>query len=152
MMQPLEGLAGQITFAGKNTSYNLKFIPEDKLDWKPAPSAKSALEIVNHLAYFLAAMAPVIRGAEWAEPQFTPAANLAEAQSTLESVAEDYAAALRTVSAADLGRIVRLPFGEFPLARAATMGVVDAIHHHGQIAYIQTLLGDEAMHFFEMGT
>ena len=48
-MKPLEGLAETATWAGKNTAYNLQFIPADKLAWKPAPTAKSALEIAHHL-------------------------------------------------------------------------------------------------------
>ena len=32
-----------------------------------------------------------------------------------------------------------------------SIAVIDAVHHHGQIAYIQTLLGDKESHFFEMG-
>ena len=33
--------------------FNLDFLPDEKLGWKPAPDAKSALEIVNHLAPYL---------------------------------------------------------------------------------------------------
>ena len=45
---PLELLAGQIDWAHKNINNNLDFIPEDKLNWKPAPESKSVLEIINH--------------------------------------------------------------------------------------------------------
>ena len=44
------------------------------------------------------------------------------------------------------GKTLKLPFGEFPLSQAVSMPVVDLIHHHGQIAYIQTLLGDTEDH------
>ena len=40
--------------------------------------------------------------------------------------------------------------GSFPFARAVSFPVIDAIHHHGQIAYIQSLLGDAETHFYEM--
>ena len=49
MQHPLEGLAGQIVFFSRNLAHNLDFIPDDKLDWKPAPTANSAMEVVRHL-------------------------------------------------------------------------------------------------------
>jgi hypothetical protein len=58
-----------------------------------------------------------------------------------------YVQALLGLDPARLGETVELPFGTFPLARAASMPAFDLIHHHGQIAYIQTLLGDEESHF-----
>ena len=46
-MSPLEVLAYQAEWCAKDTAHNLDFIPADKLAWKPAPSAKSTLDIVN---------------------------------------------------------------------------------------------------------
>ena len=151
-MHPLEVPAQQLLWASKDTAHNLGFIPEDKLDWKPAPTANSALEIVNHVVYFIRAMIPVVGGAEWQQQvDMTPATTLKEAQDLLTSSAEEYAAALRAVPPGDLRRTINLPFGSFPLARAAMMPAVDLIHHHGQISYIQSLLGDTDMHFHEEG-
>jgi hypothetical protein len=45
---PLELIAGQIDWAHRNINHNLDFIPDDKLNWKPAPETKSVLEIINH--------------------------------------------------------------------------------------------------------
>ncbi len=44
----LEQVAAQLDWAHKNINNNLDFMPEDKLNWKPAPEAKSVLEIINH--------------------------------------------------------------------------------------------------------
>jgi len=69
-----------------------------------------------------------------------------------ESAAAEYAEALQRVDPAQLSRTVSIAGAfSFPLARAASLPVIDMIHHHGQIAYIQTLLGDEEFHFFEEG-
>ena len=150
-MHPMEVPAQQMLWASKNTAYNLGFIPEEKLDWKPAPTANSALEIVNHVAFYIRAMIPVLGGAEWKPVEAAPATTLKEAQDLLTSTVEEYVAALRAVPPADLRRTVSLPFGSFPLARAAMMPAVDLIHHHGQITYIQSLLGDTDFHFHEEG-
>lgn len=151
-MHPLEGLQGLAKFATGNSAYNLKFIPEDKLAWKPAPTAKSAYEIVAHITGVLTCMKPVLEGGQWAPPQERMPTSLEEAQSMLTTAGEEYAAALTRVPPADLGKMVTV-WGSYtvPLARAAGMPVVDLIHHHGQIAYIQTLLGDDKMHFAESG-
>jgi uncharacterized damage-inducible protein DinB len=146
-MNPMEGLAQQAEWAAKNIAYNLEFIPADKLNWKPAPTASSALEILNHVVTAVRGTLPLLAGGEWTMPQFTPATNLAEAQQLLTESAEEYAAALRRIGPADLGRTVKMRRGSFPLPQAAGMPVADLIHHHGQIAYIQTLLGDTESHF-----
>ena len=146
-MNPMEGMARQAEWVGRNIAHNLGFIPPEKLNWKPAPTAKSALEAINHVAGFVAAMTPVLGGGQFAPPQTPPASSLKEAQDLVTSSARAYAAALRKLTLEDLGRSIDLPFGSFPMSQAASMPVVDLIHHHGQIAYIQTLLGDTEDHF-----
>lgn len=145
-MNPMEMMARQMEWVGRNTAYNLGFIPADKLNWKPAPTAHSALEVIGHVAGFIKAMRPVLDGGQFSPPDFTPPTTLQAAQELITSSAEDYAGGLQRLKPEDLGRSVKLPFGEFPLGRAAGMPVVDLIHHHGQIAYIQTLLGDTESH------
>jgi len=149
MTHPLETIAAQMEWAGKNTACNLGFIPEDKLNWKPAPTAKSALEIVNHVMEFTQGATTVAKDGAWTETPFTPATNLEEAKALLTRTSNDYAAALRTVDPSRLGDSITLPFGTFPLAMFLSMPQIDLVHHHGQIAYLQTLLGDEEMHWAE---
>jgi uncharacterized damage-inducible protein DinB len=145
-MNPMEGMARQMQWVGRNTAHNLGFIPADKLSWKPAPTANSALEIIGHVAGFIQAMRPVLEGGQFGAPQFTPPTTLQQAQDLITSSAEDYAGALQRLTPEALGKTVQLPFGEFPMSQAVTMPIVDLIHHHGQIAYIQTLLGDTESH------
>jgi uncharacterized damage-inducible protein DinB len=143
-MQATELLVQQMDWAGRNISDNLNFIAEDKLNWKPAPEAKSALEIANHtisvIAYFTAALKGTEAG-ERAPVTTREAAQAAIAQSTTE-----YANAVRALSPQDLERKVMLPFGELPLLVAANLAVIDTVNHHGQITYIQTILGDTEDH------
>jgi len=146
-MHPLEGVARLAEFAGNNLAYNLEFIPADRLVWKPEPTAKSALEIVHHVSVFLVGMAGMLAGGPFTISESPAPANLAEGQELIRSATGKYVQALRGVDPARLGETVELPFGTFPLARAATMPAFDLIHHHGQIAYLQTLLGDEESHF-----
>jgi len=147
MMSPLEALAYQAEWAAKDTAHNLDFIPADKLEWKPAPTAKSALQIANEMVYFARGMMPVLSGGSFTPPDVTPAKTAAEAKERLISTAGEYAQALRAVKPEDLGRQVDLGFAKMSLPQAAGMPVIEFVHHRGQIVYIQTLLGDTQDHF-----
>jgi len=149
-MHPLDGLARMTEFAGNNLAYNLEFIPADKLGWKPAPSAKSALEIIQHATSALTFMRPVLTGGEYTRSEIPAPTDCRSAQDLIRSATRDYAAALRQVDPSRLGEAVELPFGSFPLAQCAGLATFDVMHHHGQVAYIQTLPGDQENHF-QMG-
>jgi uncharacterized damage-inducible protein DinB len=146
-MSEMQQLAGQLNWAAQNLAYNLDFIPDDRLNWKPAPTANSALEIVGHLLGVYHHFDKMMGGAasESGEPQ-TPASR-DEAKIKLVAAAEEYSYKLLALSPDDAAREVEFPFGKFKLGFAAAMPVTDTIHHHGQIAYIQSLLGDEESHF-----
>ena len=146
----LDGLARMTEFAGNNLAYNLEFVPADKLGWKPAPTAKSALEIVQHVTGALNFMLPVLGGESYSPTEIPPPTDSRSAQEMVRSATRDYAAALRQVDPARLSETVQLPFGSFPLAQCCGFPPFDLMHHHGQIAYIQTLLGDQEDHF-QMG-
>jgi hypothetical protein len=149
-MHPLEGLAKMTEFAGNNLAYNLEFIPADKINWKPAPTAKSALEIVQHVAGALNFMRPVLTGAAYQPGEIPVPGDCRNAQELVRRAAGEYAAALRQVDPNRMGEMIELPFGTFPLAQCCGFPPFDVMHHHGQIAYIQTLLGDGEDHF-QMG-
>jgi hypothetical protein len=146
-MKPLEPAAGQLLWAAQNLAYNLDFIPDDKLEWKPAPTANSAFEIVRHLTGFLLHAQAILAGGDGSAVEAGPFHTREQAQGQLIEAAQHYAETLTAITPQDLERTIEVPFGKFPLGRFATMPVMDAIHHHGQIAYIQELLGDTESHF-----
>src|SRR5437660_285776 len=93
-MSPLEGLARQAEWIAKNLAYNLDFIPADKLAWKPAPSAKSALDVANESVGFAKGMLPILRGGSFTRPDFAPATTVQAAKELLIATGKEYAAAL----------------------------------------------------------
>jgi uncharacterized damage-inducible protein DinB len=149
-MDPIQYTITLLEWAAKNTAYNLDFIPDDKLGWNPVPGCKSALEIVAHVCGALRGMEPALRGGEWTMPQIETPTNRDAAKALLADSAAAYVDALRGLTPADFGRTVTIA-GRFqmPMARAMGLPMVDLIHHHGQITYIQTLLGDQEFHFHE---
>ncbi len=146
----LEMLAGMAQWIGSNLAYNLAKIPADKLSWKPAPDASSALEIVNHLMMPLTGIPAMLN--DGAPAEFAPATDLESSQKLIRDASEKYAVFLRGLAPESLEGTIEMPFGgTWPRERVASLPIVDLIHHHGQIAYLQTLLGDTESHFEEMG-
>lgn len=150
-MHPLETAIDSVVWAGKNFAHNLKFIPDDKLNWKPAPEANSALELAREAALLLVNFPTMWRTGEWHNSIETPTSR-EEAQTLVEQGALDYAEFLRGLSESDLEGDMAMPFGPFPRRRALLMGVLDLVHHHGQLAYLQVLMGDTQNHFYEFNT
>jgi hypothetical protein len=147
MQHPLEGLAGQISFFTRNIAYNLDFIPDDKLDWKPAPTANSAMEIVHHLLMAHTRLGAVIAGTNPDEASVANPQTREEAKAALIESSDKYVAILRAVEPSTLGDLIEMRFAKLPKVFVCGMGIADTIHHHGQIAYLQTLLGDTESHF-----
>lgn len=146
-MSELDALAAQARWTADSISHNLKFVPDDKLTWKPAPTAKSALEIINHTVGAMKGMSGAIRGGAWQVPPFDPATTREQAQSMIRAAVGDYVDALLALSPADLEKNVDLPFGTFSLRQFTGFGLVELQHHRGQIAYLQTIWGDNEDHF-----
>lgn len=147
-MHPLQTQMELITWAGKNLSHNLKFIADDKLGWKPEPTAKSAFDICAEVVGVARHFPHLIKGegGEMEKPVFT---TREDAQGAIESATQDYAAFLGTLGPDDMTGEVQFPWGAMPKMEVIGMPVVESIHHHGQVVYIQTLLGDTESHFFE---
>ncbi len=149
-MHPLEAILGTGAWAAKNTLYNLGFIPDDKLNWKPAPEANSAMEIIRHMAGAMAGMRGILErgGGAWRAVDLPLPDTREAAAELLLGELEKYQAAVRAVPLARLAEKIEVrPGWSIALARACSMPMVDQIHHHGQISYLQTLLGDTEPHF-----
>lgn len=146
-MDHLELIAAQTRWSGENIAYNLEFVPDEKLCWKPSPTANSALEIVNHTVGALKGMQEALGTGTWEPPRFTPATDRRTAQALIREASRDYAEALRGLAGTDFNRTVQLPWGAFPLRECIHFPVFDLFHHRGQICYLQTIWGDTQDHF-----
>ena len=141
---PLEMLAGQLDWAHKNINNNIDFVPHDKLNWKPAAASKSILEIINHATNTVHTFTHAITGSH--KHDLPPATNGEEAKALVTQVVSAHQNALRALTPTDMEQMVTTPVGELPKAIAAGLPVVELINHHGQITYIQSLLGDSESH------
>jgi hypothetical protein len=150
-MHFLQSFIGTCEWFGENYAYNLGFIPEDKLGWKPVPTANSAYEISHHLASTMLFMKQALSGDGLKEVELSMPTSKSEAQELILRVTKDYASWMAGLSPQDLEGDIELPFGTFPRMLAVGMEVQDLVHHHGQITYIQSLLGDTDFHFHDFG-
>lgn len=150
MSSYVETLSGQAQWAARNLAYNLDFIPDDKLAWKPEPSALSALEVVGHILNAYAGLGAIVANPT-GEHSFNPdppkLSTRDEAKEKLIAAVDNYCQLIGGLSEEDLKKPVTMPFGTFPMSFLVSMAPLDTVHHHGQIAYIQTLLGDTESHF-----
>src|SRR5436309_9640518 len=69
--KPLKDHAAVLRWAARDLMFNLEAIPEDKRDWRPAPEAKSALQMAGEVAGVIRNTLPVVEGGDW-EPKDLP--------------------------------------------------------------------------------
>jgi len=136
-------LISLISALGPNFVYNLDFIPADKFDWKPATTAKSVKEILDHLLGNF----DMINGQFAEVPERQPLTDIAGAKAALQAAIETYIQNLTDATPEKLASEVKLPHFSLPLSSLTKVAVGDTINHHGQITYIQSLLGDDESHF-----
>lgn len=144
-----ERLLGMMDWAAKNVNHNLDFVPDEKLDWKPAPYAKSVLDIAHEIALSTDSISNFLATGEYQKNVARPTTR-EEAKSAIVAAAETYANVLPKLTREQLAGTAHFPWGDMPMGEAIGMPVIEILHHHGQIAYIQTLLGDTDSHFFQL--
>ena len=145
-MHPLQMPARQMNWAARSIAHNLDYIADDKLRWKPAATAPSALEIVDHLLGVLHRMTPLVGGFESADEAPQPVENRDDAKTRLIEAAAKYSAMSLDLTPQQLDETVETRAGNMPRSALALMPINDIAHHHGQIAYIQLMLGDTETH------
>jgi len=144
-MEDLKAVARVVRWGAESLAFQFDKLPADKLDWKPNPASKSALEIVSEVIRVMDMVQPLFEGGEF---RTTPAPNPANLEEAKERLAEAAARLADGLDAAgpELERAVDAGFGPLWGTHAVMFAMVDLLHHHGQITYIQSLLGDAENH------
>ena len=133
-------------WSARDAAFNLDFIPDDKLNWKPSPEAKSALEIANEIASSFQGGISWLESGKWGV-EYTPVTTREAAQAAIKSNSELYAQKLREFPEERLSEMHESPMGPMNTQFTVSLALIDVTHHHGQIKYIQSLLGDAEDHF-----
>ncbi|MGV3723042.1 MAG: DinB family protein [Actinomycetota bacterium] len=144
-MADLKPLARIVRWGTASTILNLQKLPADKLDWKPEPTCKSALDVVAEVTGVMRTSLPMFSGGSMEYQPEPPATTLEEACARLQEASNAYVAALEAAGD-ELEQPVETPMGTFWGSYAVVFGLIDLLHHHGQLTYLQSLLGDAEMH------
>jgi len=137
----------------------LSFVPDDKLNWSPSPTAATALQIAAHAGLsnyrFIQQMRRQPMPTYATEAERLKAGADADADITtrqaaideIELATEEVLAFLDTLTDADVDSTVKLPFREVPMRHLMRRPGLHMEHHAGQIDYLQTCWGDMVWHF-----
>src|SRR4029079_17248617 len=122
----MEEAADMARWMARDFVFNLEAIPADRLDWKPAPEAKSAREIAGEVIAVSRSIVPLLQGGDWDPPSlpFPEPGTLEEAKRMVIDAADAFAEALEAADPAPLQRTLALPFGNFLAARFALFPVI----------------------------
>jgi hypothetical protein len=157
-MQEVIGQAKQSIVMGKERFLKtFSFVPDDKLNWSPTPTAKSALRIAAHIGLSNQGMAGIVRGEKFpfasmkemweaVEPAEKAITTREQAIKQIEDGAIAALAALDALTperlAADAGLPMPMPMAQFVMILGAHVA-----SHAAQIDYLQTCWGDMENHF-----
>jgi uncharacterized damage-inducible protein DinB len=145
-MNSMESAIKIALWSAQDAAFNLDFIPDDKLDWKPSPEAKSALEVSNEIARSFQGGISWLESGKWGV-EYTPATTRDAVKTAIKNNSEKYAQKLREFPEERLSEIHESPMGTMSTQFTVSLALIDVTHHHGQIKYIQSLLGDAEDHF-----
>lgn len=149
-MEDLKAVARMARWGLKDTLHQLDFIPEDRLDWKPVEGGKSALDMVAEVAMVVRYAQPVFRGEDMQPVPLEKPANREEAKALLRAALEPYIQGLENAGP-EVERPVQTPVGAMAGSKSLLYGVIELLHHHGQLTMLQSLLGDQEVHISEEG-
>ncbi len=138
----------------------LSFVPDDKLNWTPSPTAKSAMRIAAHTAIYPSVFAKFIRDRKLPFgdeiPEFVARISAAEeaitSRAEMESLfrknTDEVLAALDTLTPEAIGSTLDTGLGlTIPMTFLMNLPGMHALSHAAQIDYLQTCWGDQDVHF-----
>jgi len=118
-------------------------VPQDKIDWKPDPKGKSTREILEHLTGANHAFAALIRG------ESVPASDKQSFSIKPDQMDDAFAALHRSglhLSEA-IAEVTDSQLEEQREMRLISSPSSHISYHWGQLAYLQTLWGDQVDHY-----
>jgi len=143
----LEPLIAGLGMARSRFVYGLERVPEERLNWSPGGTAKSALQLADKMAGFLGFFTHLI------EHQTMPdrggamppvSESLDAAKAAVESAFDRITAAVTALTEADLSKPVPTPWGvKYPLYGMLWWVLSITGYFQGQLNYFQTAYGDE---------
>ncbi|AIE86122.1 DinB family protein [Fimbriimonas ginsengisoli] len=135
----------------------LSFIPDDKLDWAPAPTCKSALRIAAHCGVSNGNFLAIIAGAKFPEISREEMIAMAmeaekavttreQAIALIEQSSQAVLDALDSLTPEQIEMVIETPFITAPMPFWMNLPGRHMDNHASQIDYLQTCWGDMVWH------
>lgn len=136
-----------------------RFVPADKLNWKPAESSRSILSLLQECAQCPVWAVGLLNHRKM--PDFTPEllaelSNEREGWTTVDACEAEAKNRLTALKEAieqfpedDMEKTIFLPFGggrDFAFWEVMTFPYWNVTYHLGQMCYVETMYGDTDMH------
>lgn len=136
----------------------LRYLPDDALSWSPAATSKSALAITAHVVATNYFFAQTLTDPAGTPPEFSFIDAKTEevsgqmtdregAVTHFNQSCEALLAAIAGTSEAQAEGAVNTPFGPKAFASWSLVPATHMDYHSGQLAYIQSILGDDKFHW-----
>ncbi|MEX2243821.1 MAG: DinB family protein [Fimbriimonadaceae bacterium] len=134
-------------------------VPDDRLNWAPSPTAKSAIRIAAHTAVYAGHFAKMIRDRRLPSgdeiPEFVARIEAAERALTtrteIESLfrknTDEVLAALDSLTPEAIGTPLDSSLWFVSMTFLMNLPGTHALSHAAQIDYLQTCWGDQKVHF-----
>lgn len=148
-MSETSTISGAISRARERLLWTIGHVPDDKLNWSPAPSAHTTLQIAAHLVSSNGFFTGAINGNPTAalgeaDPVFS---GREEAVAAINASFDALIAAVDALPAERMEAPVPTPMGESTIGFFVRLTPAHTFMHCGQIEYIQACYGDTDFHW-----
>jgi hypothetical protein len=134
---------------------NFAKVPDDRVNWSPAPTARTPVEIVAHCAEAVGHLTEMMHGKPFGPPRTAEAdrtfreneksfTSREQALTAFDQSSKTFLALLDSLDPADLDVMRPLPFGmgQAPMSVMVTLPAMHTRSHIPQLEYLQTCYGD----------
>lgn len=136
---------------------SLATTPDDKLNWSPATTARTPLQLAAHAASAVSGIVRMLNGEPFpyaGTGEFDASMRLAEQEYTtreqvlalMEQNSAQYLTWIDALSPEQVSSTVTIPFGPMPMAVGVTLPADHIRYHAAQLNYLQTICGDRDWH------
>lgn len=134
---------------------NFAKMPEERVNWSPAPTARTPVEIVAHCAEAIGHLTEMMRGQPFGSPRTAEAdqtfreneksfTSREQALAAFDKSSGNFLALLEGLDSSELDVMRPLPFGmgEAPMSVMVALPTMHTRSHIPQLEYLQTCYGD----------
>jgi uncharacterized damage-inducible protein DinB len=139
--------------------YKVNFVPNDRMEWSPAETAKGTREIVAHCALVNYAFASVFSGEsmggapeadkqfEWIFTNQKVHRSRDEVMTLFDESFDALSSVLSSMPESKLDEVVATPFGDMMVRDFIDSPALHVFSHAAQIDYLQTCWNDQEFYF-----